>query len=74
MIQLISLILTPFTWAFAQMARILSLSGAFPIYIVFFFIGVVLRFIVRPFIGEAQRDVSKATRKNARDFIDSHTN
>lgn len=61
MLQLISLILTPFTWAFAQMARILSLSGAFPIYIVFFFIGVVLRFIVRPFIGSAQKEPDNHT-------------
>lgn len=74
MTQIIGLILIPFVWGFEQMARILSQSGALPIYIVMFFIGVVIRLTIKPFIGEAHKDISKASRKNARDFIDNHTN
>ena len=70
MFHAIDLIMTPITWSFSVMARILSEAGALPAYIALFFVGVVLRLFVRPFIGEARKDVSKATRKNARDSID----
>lgn len=70
MIDAISLIMAPITWAFSVMFRILGVAGALPAYFALFFVGVVLRLVVRPFIGEARKDVSKATRKNARESID----
>lgn len=73
MFEAIGFILTPISWAFSAMARILSSAGALTIYIAMFFIGVVLRLVVRPFIGEAHKDISSATRQNARDFIDKHS-
>lgn len=73
MFEAIGFVLTPLTWGFSVMARLLQQSGAIVIYIPLFFIGVVLRLIVRPFIGEAHKDISNATRKNAREFIDKHS-
>lgn len=53
MIECIDFVMQPLMWGLTAVYRILTSAGAFPIYLFMFFIGVSLRLILKPIIGEA---------------------
>lgn len=53
--QLLAFALLPITWAFTTFARLLSESGFLPVFLAVFFVGTVLRLIVRPLVGDSAK-------------------
>lgn len=56
-------VLTPMSWAFDLVVRLLSLAHALPVYLAVFFVGTVSRLFIRRWVGEASRE-SKARKRN----------
>lgn len=63
MSEVFSIILAPLLEGLRWFQQLFGIAGALPIYIAMFFIGVVLRLIVRPFIGSAWRDEMREIRR-----------
>lgn len=64
--EVFSIILAPLLEGLRWFQQLFGTAGALPIYIAMFFIGVVLRLIVRPFIGAAWRDEMREIRRSDR--------
>lgn len=63
MIECIDFVMQPLMWGLTAVYRLLTSAGAFPIYLFMFFIGVSLRLILKPIIGEATGSGAE-TRRN----------
>lgn len=67
MIEAIDVVMTPLMWGLTTVYRILTSAGAFPIYLFMFFIGVSLRLILKPIIGEALGKNTKSRRSKSKE-------
>lgn len=64
-IECIDIVMQPFMWALTAVFQLLTAAGAFPIYLFMFFIGVSLRLILKPIIGEATGKGADSRRQNS---------
>lgn len=65
MIDCIDIVMQPLMWGLTTVYRLLTSAGAFPIYLFMFFIGVSLRLILKPIIGEALGRGSESRRNKS---------